>query len=133
MELTPEVGADVGTYPLLLDFETQTSELNVEYRYVVTGSTVTVIPAPLTVTADNADRLYGGDDPEFSASYEGFVLEQNTEVLDGTLALLTNAEQDSDAGDYGITASGLSSGNYDIAFAGRHPDRDARAAHSKRG
>ena len=44
------------------------------------------------------------------------MLDQDASVLGGTLSLLTDAEQDSDTGDYGITPSGLSSGNYDITY-----------------
>ena len=43
-------------------------------NYAITdvSGTLTVSPAPLTVTANNQTRAYGAADPTFTASYSGF-------------------------------------------------------------
>ncbi|WP_162140552.1 filamentous hemagglutinin N-terminal domain-containing protein, partial [Elioraea tepidiphila] len=44
------------------------------YGLVLVPGTLTVNPAPLTVTADDVARLYGAPNPAFTASFAGFVL-----------------------------------------------------------
>ncbi|MGP0065797.1 MAG: Ig-like domain repeat protein [Isosphaeraceae bacterium] len=81
--------------------------------------TQVVNPAPLTVTANAATKVYGQSNPTFSASYSGFVLGQGPSVLGGTLIFTTSATAAShvQAGGYPITPSGLTSIDYAIAFA----------------
>jgi hypothetical protein len=86
------------------------------YAITFVPGTLTVNPAPLTVAADDAARLYGSPNPTFSASFAGFVLGEGPGVLGGTLALSTVATQTSPVGAYAIVPSGLTSGNYAITF-----------------
>jgi hypothetical protein len=72
--------------------------------------------APLTVTADDKGKLYGEDVPAFTASYTGFVLGEDEGDLGGTLTFACSATASSPVGDYDITPSGYTSGNYDITF-----------------
>ena len=83
-----------------------------------TNLTQTVNPAPLTVTANDATKIYGQPDPAFTASYSGFVLGQDPSALGGTLSLSTPATAAShvQAGGYPITPGGLTSTNYAITF-----------------
>ncbi|MGO9809271.1 MAG: MBG domain-containing protein [Isosphaeraceae bacterium] len=83
-----------------------------------TNLTQTVNPAPLTVTANDATKIYGQPDPAFTASYSGFVLGQDPSELGGTLTLSTPATAAShvQAGGYPITPGGLTSTNYAITF-----------------
>ena len=85
------------------------------------NTTVTVTPAPLTITADGVSRVYGASDPSLGVSYTGFVNGETPSVLGGTLSV-----EDSDAapttsvGTYegAITASGETSTNYNITYVG---------------
>ena len=84
------------------------------------GDSVYVAPAVLTVTADNASRLYGATDPTFSDSITGFV---NGETLassgmTGAASLTSNDVLSSPAGTYTITAAQgtLSAQNYTFTF-----------------
>uniref|UniRef100_UPI001B4D721D MBG domain-containing protein n=1 Tax=Amaricoccus sp. TaxID=1872485 RepID=UPI001B4D721D len=86
------------------------------YRLVTVPGRVAVGRAPLTVTTRDARRAYGGGDPAFSVEYEGFVNDENGGALGGRLAFASDATRTSDVGLYGVTASGLASGNYDISY-----------------
>src|SRR5262249_50349556 len=63
------------------------------------GSTSeTVPPAPLTITASNASRVYGAADPAFTVNYSGFVLGQDPSVLGGTLSIGATTTPSSNVG-----------------------------------
>jgi len=82
------------------------------------ASSLTINKAELTVTANNAGKTYdatawsGGN----GVSYSGFVNGENDAVLGGTLAYGGNSQGAVNAGNYLISASGLSSGNYAISY-----------------
>jgi probable HAF family extracellular repeat protein len=80
------------------------------------SASVEVLKALLTVTANDATRVMGAANPEFTASYGGFVLGETPASLGGTLGFTTNATGKSHVGIYPITPSGLSSSNYDIRY-----------------
>lgn len=70
----------------------------------------------LTVTADNKTVTFG-ETPEFTASYNGFVNGETASVLGGTLAFACGYDPNVlGAPDFPITASGLSSNNYNITY-----------------
>ena len=77
---------------------------------------LTVLAAPLTITAINVARPYGDLNPPLQARYDGFVLGQGSEVLGGRLSLFTPAGAGSHVGAYPITPSGLASSNYAIQY-----------------
>ncbi len=113
---TPAVASsNVGSYAI-----TASGLSSTNYTISHVGGLLDVTPAALTVTADNKSRLYGASNPTFTASYSGFVLGQDESVLGGALDLSTPAVASSNVGNYGITASGLTSSNYDIT----HVDGD---------
>src|SRR5262249_36874878 len=62
-------------------------------------------------------RIYGQDNPPFTAHYSGFVLGEDATVLSGNLSFSTQATRSSNAGSYAIIPSGLSAGNYALTFA----------------
>ena len=80
------------------------------------GANVTVSPAPLTITANNATKIVGTPNPSFSVSYAGFVNGDTLSSLGGTLVITTTATTSSPAGAYPITPSGLTAVNYAITF-----------------
>src|SRR5207248_3116643 len=65
----------VGTYAITASLGTLAAA---NYDFTFAGGTLIVNPAHLTVTADNASRLYGDADPAFTANYAGF---KNGETL----------------------------------------------------
>ncbi|HYH37111.1 MAG TPA: MBG domain-containing protein, partial [Azospirillum sp.] len=103
--------SDVGRYAI-----TPTVGALSNYTVSLTPGTLTVAPAPLTVTAEDATRTVGTANPPFTARYEGFVLGQGPGVLGGTLGFSTAAGTDSPAGGYAVTPFGLTSGNYAITY-----------------
>jgi hypothetical protein len=87
------------------------------YGLRLVPGTLTVAPAALTVTAGSATRSYGAADPDFTATYEGFVLGQGPDALTGALGFTTTARPDSGVGTYAVTPGGQTSRNYAIAYA----------------
>jgi len=81
------------------------------------SGTLTVALAPLTVTAYNASRAYGGANPAFSATDSGFVNGDTAASLSGTLVCTTAATASSPVGSYPVNCNGVSSSNYAIIFA----------------
>lgn len=81
---------------------------------VSTNLTINVLKAPLTITANSANKIYGEALPAFSAGYSGFVNDDTAESLDTPVTLGTTATDSSPAGGYTITASGAVDANYTI-------------------
>ena len=87
------------------------------YNVVTRDGVLTVLPIPLTITADSVTRGAGQPNPSFTATPTGFVLGETFADLGGSLTFTTPATQASAAGIYSVTPSGLSSTNYSISFA----------------
>jgi hypothetical protein len=77
---------------------------------------LTITPAPLTITANDASRAAAQPNPPFSASYAGFKNAETPAVLGGALVFTTPATIASPPGAYAITPSGQTSTNYTITF-----------------
>jgi len=78
-----------------------------------TASTLTVNPAPLTVTATNLSMTYGGAVPALTYAYVGLVHGDKSATFTGGLA--TTAIATSNVGQYAITQGTLAAtGNYTI-------------------
>ena len=81
------------------------------------SKTFSITKKALTVKADNKKVTYGDDAPQYTVSYDGFVNNETKAVLSGTLSLTCSyVKNQSGAGTYDITPSGLTSANYDITF-----------------
>ncbi len=91
---------------------TASGAVNRDYTISYVAGTLTLTPAPLTITANSAQRILGQANPPFSVKYSGFVLGQGPGVLSGTLKITTKAAASSPAGSYPIVPSGLTSSNY---------------------
>ncbi len=104
-------GSPVGSYTL-----TPGGLTSGNYAITFAPGTLTVDPAPLTITAADATRLYGGATPPFRARYDGFVLGEDAGVLAGELRFTTPATAGSSVGRYSVTPDGLTGGNYAITF-----------------
>jgi hypothetical protein len=88
--------------------------------YTTASATVnlTVNKAVVTVTANNASKVYGTANPAFTPNYSGFVNGDTSAVLTGSPSLTTTATAASPAGSYTIIAATgtLSAANYSFVF-----------------
>jgi subtilisin family serine protease len=115
---TPAVGSSaVGSYPIVVAAGTLASA---NYTFTFVNGSLSVTPAPLTVTADNKSRGYGDANPVFTATFGGF---KNGETLatsgvNGAPSLTTTATASSAAGSYpiAVAAGTLASANYTFTF-----------------
>ena len=76
-----------------------------------------IAKAPLTIKAKDHGILYGNAAANNGVEYSGFVNNEDESVLGGTLTYTYSYDANNDTpGDYEITPSGLTSGNYAITF-----------------
>jgi subtilisin-like proprotein convertase family protein len=83
-----------------------------------TNVAINVQLAPLTITANNTNKLYGTTPPVFTASYSGFVHSDTAASLTTPVSLTTTASSTSPVGVYAIAAGGATSSNYSITQVG---------------
>jgi hypothetical protein len=100
-----------GTYPI-----TASGAADPNYTFTYQTGTMTVGPAPLTVTANNKVMSLGGPLPILTVSYAGFVNGQNASSLTTAPTITTTATSSSPAGSYPITASGAADPNYSFTY-----------------
>ena len=102
-----DVGSSQNTYSL-------TWGTAKESNYEITTETLgdlTVNPAVVTVTANDASKTYGENDPTFTASVTGL-------VGSDTVVYTMTRDSGEDAGTYDITPSGaVTQGNYTVNYA----------------
>lgn len=116
LELQPRLtttateNSSVGEYPI---FISEGSAKN--YKLAYRAGVLTINKAPLTVVAENVERMYGDSNPAFTRSYFGFKLNDTESSAFSSLPKLScAATKTSDAGTYPITVTGGTSRNYDI-------------------
>lgn len=82
-----------------------------------TETTANITPKMLTVTADNATKTYGEENPSFTVNYTGFITEEDESVLT-TLptATCSSAVASSNIGTYDIIPSGGEATNYTFNY-----------------
>lgn len=112
--------------PLLTTTATPTSNVG-EYNIIVNGGKsknytlsyrsgfLTITKAPLTVVVENAERIYGDNNPSFVRSYYGFKLSDSENNAFSVLPKIScSATKMSDVGEYPITVTGGTSKNYEV-------------------
>ena len=114
---TAEIGTDavisspIGEYPIVVTQGT----LDPNYTYTFVDGTLTINPAPLTVTADNKTRPYNTENPTLT-----YVITDPTGAVvsvGGEAAISTTAVISSPVGDYPITVTqGSLDSNYTYTF-----------------
>lgn len=94
---------DVGEYRVVYSVsEGQNyTEGSVSYDFAIT-------PAPLVITAENKDVVFGAKAPEYTVVYDGFVNGETEAVLTGTLVVTCAYTEESRESAYEIVPSGLS-------------------------
>ncbi|MES2684665.1 MAG: MBG domain-containing protein [Pseudomonadota bacterium] len=108
---------NVGTAPINVNLVGLTS--NAGYLLAAgTSGALSITPASLSVTANNASPVYSG--VAFSGgngvSFSGFVNGQSAAALGGTLAFTGTSQGAVNVGSYAITPGGLTSSNYALSF-----------------
>ena len=108
LSTSPATPVNVGSYPITTAAGTLASS---NYSFTLVNGSVTITPATLTVSANNASRPYNTPNPAFTGSIAGAV---NGDVL--TESFSTTAVLGSAAGTYPITpaAAGANLGNYTV-------------------
>jgi uncharacterized delta-60 repeat protein len=111
-------GENAKTYPLSPALSDNGTGLLANYNVDYRGATFTIAKAPLTVTADNKSRPFGGANPELTVSYEGLANFDSPASLGGVPALTTSAGPASPRGSYPILVGigSLASPNYGYSF-----------------
>jgi MBG domain (YGX type) len=89
-----------------------------KYNMATASVSLTVTRAALTVTAENASRVYAAANPALTAAITGFVNADTSAVVSGSAALSTTATGTSPVGNYPITAAQgtLAAANYTFSF-----------------
>jgi hypothetical protein len=77
------------------------------------GTSVTLTPAALTITGNNASKVYGTTDPTLSDTISGLVNGDTSSVITG-LSVTTTATTGSATGSYNVTPTGATDSNYNI-------------------
>jgi hypothetical protein len=86
------------------------------YNITFLGGALSVTPAKLTITANNATKISGQTNPAFTATYSGFVNGDKAASLTVQPSFSSTATKTSPPGDYPITASGAVDANYTINY-----------------
>ena len=79
-------------------------------------ATFAIGKAPLTITAQDATMVFGGELPVFEVTYNGFVNSEDVSVLTKQPTISTEATSTSPSGTYAIIASGAEAQNYAISY-----------------
>jgi hypothetical protein len=113
LSTTAGTNTPVGGYSIVVTNGT----LNVtNYALSFVNGALTIGPAPLSITANDATRQYGATNPIFTVTMQGFVNGQDATALAGTLSITTSADLTSSVGLYDIVPSGLTSTNYALSL-----------------
>jgi len=103
--------SNVGDYAIV---PSGLSSSNYEFNYVEGNFAVT--KKDLTVTVDGISKVYGANVPNFSVSFDGFVLGEGRTALGGTASYSHLVTAASNVGEYGVSVTGFTSNNYEIAY-----------------
>lgn len=105
-------GTNVGDYTLNLNnrvaiIDQKGQDVTMSYNLSYTSGTLTINPADVTITVNNAQKVVGTDDPELSANVQG--------LIDGeTLDYVINREVGEEVGEYEVTAEYDENNNYRV-------------------
>ena len=86
------------------------------YNLIPNEGQLTINKRPLLVTADDAERYYGEDNPKFTFYYAGFADGEDESFLNIRPKVYCEATATSDAGEYPILVADGSSKNYEFEY-----------------
>ena len=117
IDILPSVSANVG---LLSDagnyLITLSGGSDNNYELNLVNGEFMVEKAALSVTADDKTRVYGQVNPLLTLIWSGFISGQDQTFLDVLPSVMTDANQNSDAGIYDIVVSGAEDNNYSFDY-----------------
>ncbi len=111
IETNATLASPAGTYPITVSGATSAN-----YAMTYIEGTLTVTPKELVVNSDNKEKVYGSANPPLTASYDGFVNGDDVGSLGAAPLLSTDADNSSPVGQYPISISGGTSGNYSFVL-----------------
>ena len=103
--------SSLGTYPIIISKGSITNE-----NVIFVNGTLTISPAPLTISAKDCSREEGQENPDFEVMYDGFKNGETEAVLTQKPTVTTIATTDSKIGTYDIEVSGAEAQNYTISY-----------------
>ncbi|GEM_PF-1599657 len=86
------------------------------YIFTYVEGTLSIVKAPLTITAKDQMMAYGADLPVFTFEYDGFVNGDNADALSSLPVASTAATSESAVGEYTIAVADAVSANYVITY-----------------
>lgn len=86
------------------------------YDLAIADGILNVTPAPLSIKANDATRLYYSDNPTFSFTCSGFVNGDDRSTLTSMPIVSTTATKTSNVGTYEIDVADAANPNYSIAY-----------------
>ena len=101
----------VGTYPITISKGSVTNK-NVTY----VNGTLTIVKAPLTISAGNYTKKHGEENPKFSATFSGFKNGETSAVLTKQPVFTTDVITSTSPGLYPVRISGAEAQNYEISY-----------------
>ncbi|GHE21205.1 MBG domain-containing protein [Halomonas urumqiensis] len=104
-DVAREAGSDVGDYAI-----SAADLANGNYVVSAENGTLSIDPRPITVTADDQQKIYGDADPALT-----WQVTDGNLIGDDSLAGDVTREAGSDVGDYAISAADLANGNYVVS------------------
>lgn len=104
-----EVGVYNEKIPIKLTKGDDVIEAYVIFKY-------TIKAASLLVTVNDASRVYGDENPQFTYTVSGFINGDDSSIFSSNPNITTTATKKSDVGTYNITASGCTAPNYSITY-----------------
>lgn len=119
LQTTPTIGtsaketSNVGSYNI-----TMSGAAAENYKINYVRGTLSVQKADLTVTAQDATKTYGEENPTLTYTYQGFVNGDDVNKLTTEPTISTTATTAASAGTYQITVSGAAATNYQIQHVG---------------
>jgi hypothetical protein len=114
LSTTATASSAVGLYTIVPSLGTLSGTNGTTFQFV--NGTLTITPAPLTLSAANATKLYGAVNPSLSYSISGLVNGDASSIVTG-VAETTSATASSGVGSYPIALSGGSAGpNYSLVY-----------------
>ena len=103
--------SSVGDYQI-----TAGGAINSNYQFIYVPGTLSVTPAPLTITADDQSVVHGQSLPVLTTRYSGFVNGDTPASLTTIPVATTTATDGSNIGVYPISVSGAAGPNYEISY-----------------
>jgi mucin-19 len=104
-----------GTYDITAQVSSGTGTL-ANYSVTIQSGTLTVTPAPLTITAVSQTKPYAAAMPALTVAYSGFVNGDTSASLTTLPTVATTATTKETVSGYSLTASGAVDGDYAITY-----------------